>query len=98
MPRRAIVTRLSSKGQVVIPADLRRALGLKAGQALAVRTGSTRELILAPVEEDASMIEEMRHRMRAWAARTGRDLVEELHQRRREERRREASRRAAWRG
>ncbi len=96
MPKRAIVTRLSSKGQVVIPAEVRRRLGLQAGQVLAVRTGSGRELILAPVEDDATAVDEMLRRTRAWAARSGRDLVEELHQRRRQEREREARRRAEW--
>jgi AbrB family looped-hinge helix DNA binding protein len=43
-------TRLSAKGQVVIPADVRRALGLKAGQTLHVRqTGGG--VMLTPVLE-----------------------------------------------
>lgn len=43
-------TKLSAKGQVVIPADVRRALGLKPGQTLQVRqTGSG--VMLTPVLE-----------------------------------------------
>lgn len=45
-----VTTKLSAKGQVVIPADVRRALGLKAGQVLQVRnTGSG--VMLTPVHE-----------------------------------------------
>jgi AbrB family looped-hinge helix DNA binding protein len=53
MPRRATVVRLSSKGQLVIPASIRRQLGLKTGQALSVRTGSRREIVVGPAEEDS---------------------------------------------
>ncbi len=43
-------TKLSAKGQIVIPADVRRALGLKPGQTLQVRkTGSG--IMLTPVLE-----------------------------------------------
>jgi len=90
MPRRASVVRLSSKGQVVIPASVRRQLRLKAGQTLAVRTGRGRQVVLLPVGDGAPDVEEMLRRARAWVSRTGRDLVEELHERRRRERAREA--------
>jgi AbrB family looped-hinge helix DNA binding protein len=89
MPRRGNVVRLSSKGQLVIPAPLRRQLGLKTGQALAVRTGTRREIVLSPTEEDSLGFEAMLHRARAWAGARGRDLVAELHDRRRRERGRE---------
>jgi len=89
MPRRGNVVRLSSKGQLVIPAPLRRQLGLKTGQALAVRTGTRREIVLSPAEEDSLGLEAMLDRARAWAGARRRDLVEELHDRRRRERVRE---------
>lgn len=93
MPRNAMVVRLSSKGQLVIPAPLRRKLGLKTGQALAVRTGAHREIVLSPAEADSQGVEMMLRRTRSWVAARRRDLVEELHQRRRREREREAGRR-----
>ena len=88
MARHAQVVQLSSKGQLVIPASLRRKLGLKTGQALAVRTGPHREIVLSPVEADAQGLEVMLRRARSWAAGRRRDLVEELHARRRRERER----------
>ncbi len=94
MPRRTSIVRVSSKGQIVIPAALRRRLGLKTGQSLAVRAGNGREVVFVPVEEQPPDIDEMLKRARAWAARSGRDLVEELHRRRRAERRQETRRRA----
>ena len=89
MARRGNVVRLSSKGQLVIPASLRRRLGLKTGQALAVRTGTRREIVLSPAEEDSLGIEAMLDRARAWSGGRRRDLVAELHDRRRRERARE---------
>jgi AbrB family looped-hinge helix DNA binding protein len=87
--RRATVVRLSSKGQLVIPAHLRRKLGLKTGQALAVRTRAHREIVFTPAEADSQGFEAMLHQTRSWAAGHRRDLVEELHQRRHGERERE---------
>jgi len=92
MPRRATIVRLSSKGQLVIPAALRRTLGLRAGQALAVRSGARREIVLSPAEVDEQSVDIMLRRARSWAPARRRDLVEELHQRRRRERAREAAR------
>ncbi|HET9640584.1 MAG TPA: AbrB/MazE/SpoVT family DNA-binding domain-containing protein [Allosphingosinicella sp.] len=43
-------TKLSAKGQVVIPADVRRSLGLKPGQTLQVRQTGT-GVTLTPVLE-----------------------------------------------
>lgn len=93
MARRAQVVRLSSKGQLVIPAPLRRQLGLKTGQALAVRTGPHRQLVLSPAEVDSHGLEMMLRRARSWAGGRRRDLVAELHERRRREREREVGRR-----
>ncbi len=93
MPRQSSVVRVSSKGQIVIPAALRRKLGLRTGVSLAVRAGNGREVVFVPVEEHAPNIDDMLRRARAWSAESGRDLVEELHRRRRAERLREARRR-----
>lgn len=89
MPRQATIIRLSSKGQLVIPAALRRKLGLKPGQALAVRSGAGREIVLSPAEADEKGVKAMLRQARSWAPRRRRDLVEELHQRRERERRRD---------
>jgi AbrB family looped-hinge helix DNA binding protein len=88
---RGNVVRLSSKGQLVIPASLRRRLGLKTGQALAVRTGTRREIVLSPAEEDSLGLEAMLDRARAWSGGRRRNLVAELHDRRRRERAREGT-------
>lgn len=93
MARHVSVVRVSSKGQIVIPAPLRRTLGLKTGQALAVRTGNGREVVFVPLEERSADVEGMLRRTRGWAVRSRRDLVEELHRRRRAERARERMRR-----
>ncbi len=89
MARYAQFVRLSSKGQLVLPAPLRRKLGLKTGQVLAVRTGTHREIVLSPAEADSVGLETMLQRARSWAAGRRRDLVEELHERRCGERERE---------
>jgi AbrB family looped-hinge helix DNA binding protein len=93
MGRHSTVVRLSSKGQLVIPAALRRRLGLKTGQALAVREGADREIVITPAETDSQALEKALRRARSWTAGRRRDLVEELHRRRRREREREAGRR-----
>jgi AbrB family looped-hinge helix DNA binding protein len=80
------VVRLSSKGQLVIPASVRRVLGLKAGQPLALRARNGREVVIVPLERDTLDVEAMLHLARTWMARTSRNLVEELHDRRRRER------------
>jgi AbrB family looped-hinge helix DNA binding protein len=85
-----MVVRLSSKGQLVIPAALRRRLGLKTGQALAVRSGAHREIVLTPAETASHGLDVMLGQARAWVAARQRNLVEELHQRRRRERARAA--------
>ena len=90
MPRHTTVVHLSSKGQLVIPASLRRKLNLKTGQALRVRSGAHREIVFSPAEADSQSLEVMLRQARSWVAASRRDLVEELHQRRRREREREA--------
>jgi AbrB family looped-hinge helix DNA binding protein len=86
MAKHAHVVRLSSKGQLVIPAALRRSLGLKTGQALAVRAGAHREIVFSPAEASSQDLETMLRRARSWKSGQRRDLVEELHERRRRER------------
>ena len=88
MARQAQVVRLSSKGQLVIPVPLRRQLGLKTGQALVVRSGPHRQIVLSPAGADSQGLEMMLRRARSWAGSRRRDLVEELHERRRRERER----------
>ncbi|MBI3184471.1 MAG: AbrB/MazE/SpoVT family DNA-binding domain-containing protein [Myxococcales bacterium] len=95
MRRRTRAVRLSSKGQVVIPADLRRQLGLTAGAILRIRATSAREVVLSAGEEELD-IEAARRDLEKWSIRTGRDLVEELHAARRRARAEEAARREAW--
>ena len=93
MARYSTVVRLSSKGQLVIPAALRKKLGLETGQALAVRGGADREIVITPAETDSRTLERALRRARSWATARRRDLVDDLHQRRRREREREAGRR-----
>jgi AbrB family looped-hinge helix DNA binding protein len=90
MTRERTIVRLSSKGQLVIPAALRRQLGLKTGQVLAMRRGTDREIVITPAETSPRTVETALRRARSWAAAKRRDLVEELHQRRRRERERQA--------
>ena len=86
MGRQVAITRVSSKGQVVIPAALRRRLDLKTGQPLTVRAGKGDEIILVPLDREVDAVDDMLRRLRAAATAVGRDLVEELHERRRRER------------
>jgi bifunctional DNA-binding transcriptional regulator/antitoxin component of YhaV-PrlF toxin-antitoxin module len=76
---------MSSKGQVVIPARLRRALGFKTGQPLTIRqTGPSTATLSRP--EDRDDIDDMLARVRGYAATQAFDPVEELHRRRTRER------------
>ncbi|HEU5060343.1 MAG TPA: AbrB/MazE/SpoVT family DNA-binding domain-containing protein [Kofleriaceae bacterium] len=85
MARRVQTVRLSSKGQVVIPARLRRALGLKTGQPLTIRQTGPGEVTLSrPDRQDDAA--DMLDRVRASAAALAVDPVEELHRRRARER------------
>lgn len=74
--------RMSSKGQLVIPAHIRRELGLKTGRVLRLMTMSNRQQLVLSLSEPESL-DEMLKRSRAWK---GPDLVEVLHQLRRRER------------
>ncbi len=97
MGRQATIVRLSSKGQVIIPAEYRRKLGLRTGQSLSVRSGAGRELVFSPAEDAGEDLDAMLKQARAWFSswrrKTGRDPLQEFHERRRKERAREASKR-----
>lgn len=94
MGKPARVVRLSSKGQIVIPADVRRRAKLRAGDALVVRSGARREIIFTPAEELSQDLDKVLRDARKWFAswkkKTGRDPLEEFHERRRKERELEA--------
>jgi AbrB family looped-hinge helix DNA binding protein len=83
------VTRLSSRGQVVIPAGIRRRLRLAVGEPLVVETGAPGERVVILRGQSRDEIRDRLARGYAWFERTGRDLVEELHESRRRARRRE---------
>jgi AbrB family looped-hinge helix DNA binding protein len=67
--KKVLITNMSSKGQVVIPNEFRKTLGLTSGSPLAVYTdGST--LLLKPVEMPdvesfAKLLKESRHAAKA---------------------------------
>lgn len=86
------LVRLSSKGQLVLPANIRRRLGLATGRLLRLRTQGDTKLTLSLLDEESVSLDEMLARARSWAKTSGRDLVEELHERRRAERRLEENR------
>ncbi|SRR5712692_10914527 len=48
MGRQSTIVRVSSKGQIVIPVAVRRRLGLKTGQPLAIRANTQDEIVLRP--------------------------------------------------
>jgi AbrB family looped-hinge helix DNA binding protein len=52
-------TRLSAKGQVVIPADVRRSLGLKVGQTLQVRKAGGGVMLTPVLEKSGRSTEEI---------------------------------------
>jgi AbrB family looped-hinge helix DNA binding protein len=83
------VTRLSSRGQVVIPAAIRRRLRLTAGEELLVETGPPGERVVVLRGQSRDEIRERLASGYAWFEKTGRDLVEELHESRRRARKRE---------
>ena len=86
-------TRLSSKGQVVIPVRVRRALGWRPGEELTVEVGPAGARTLVPRGRTAGEVETMLSGGYDWLERSRRDLVEALHQSRRNARIRERRRR-----
>jgi len=83
------MTRLSSRGQVVIPAAIRRRLRLTTGEPLLVEAGPPGERVIILRGQSRDEIRERLARGYSWFDRTGRDLVEELHESRRQARKRE---------
>jgi AbrB family looped-hinge helix DNA binding protein len=87
------VTRLSSRGQIVIPAAIRRRLRLTTGEPLRVETGPPGERVIILRGQSRDEVRERLARAYSWFQRTGRDLVEELHESRRQARRHEQDKR-----
>jgi len=86
-------TRVSSRGQVVIPIGIRRQLQLSTGDELAVEVSPPpeRAIILRP--RSRADVERSLRKGYAWLRENGYDPVEALHQSRRRERARERRRR-----
>lgn len=87
--KKVLMTNMSSKGQVVIPSEFRKSLGLTPGTPLAVFTdGST--LLLKPVEiPDADVFEKLLKESRKAAKKAGlkrSDIVKAVKQARNENR------------
>lgn len=87
------VTRLSSKGQVVIPASIRRRLNLAAGDELRVEIASTADRTIVLRAANRRDVESALRRGYAWIEERGEDLVTALHETRRRARERERRRR-----
>lgn len=49
-----MATRISSKGQITIPVEIRKQVCLKAGDLLNIKTGEKRTIILLPCQEEAN--------------------------------------------
>jgi AbrB family looped-hinge helix DNA binding protein len=89
------VTRINSKGQVVIPAWVRERLHIGPGDEFHVEIGPEPEPVVILRRTRPSGMDERLERGYEWLERTGRDLVEALHAERQAARRREkASRRS----
>jgi AbrB family looped-hinge helix DNA binding protein len=86
-------TRLSSKGQVVIPARVRRRLSLVPGEELRVEVGSDAERTIVLRGQTRREIDSLIEKGYAWLERNRIDMVEALHGERRKARRREQRRR-----
>jgi len=88
----AVVTRLSSKGQVVIPAWIRRRLGMSAGDRLTIEVqNGSGAVTLRPLT--AHDLQDSIRKAEAWFASEAVDPVQRLHAMRREARTHERARR-----
>ena len=90
-----LTTRLSSKGQVVIPSQLRKSLGLSAGDTLRVEIGPPGSPSIILRQAGHAELDAMLKKTGAWFAKHGIDPVEELHRERRRQRRLEHDREVA---
>lgn len=88
----ATVTRLSSKGQVVIPARVRRALGWRPGEKLSLEVGPAGARAVVLRRQTSDEVEAAISRGYDWLARNRRSLVEALHESRKLARARERRR------
>lgn len=89
-----VSTRLSSKGQVVIPARMRRALGWRPGEKLSVELGPNGERAVVLRGRSSDDMEALLARGYDWLERSRHhDMVEALHASRRRARARERRRR-----
>jgi bifunctional DNA-binding transcriptional regulator/antitoxin component of YhaV-PrlF toxin-antitoxin module len=84
-------TRLSSRGQVVMPTEIRRRRRLVKGEPLLVETRLPGERVVVRRGQGRDGVRDRLVRGYAWFEKTGRDLVEELHESRRRARKRERS-------
>jgi AbrB family looped-hinge helix DNA binding protein len=96
MGRQSTIVRVSSKGQIVIPVTVRRRLGLKTGQPLAIRANTQDEIVPRLADRDSNAVDEMLRRLRAAARKLGGDPLREFHERRRRERALEARKHERW--
>jgi bifunctional DNA-binding transcriptional regulator/antitoxin component of YhaV-PrlF toxin-antitoxin module len=78
---------------VVIPAAIRRRRRLTTGEALLVEIGPPGEGVIILHGQSRDEVRDRLARACSWFERTGRDLVEELHESRRQARKRERDRR-----
>lgn len=88
----AITTRLSVRGQVVIPAAVRRLLRLEPGDELSVEVPAGQTAVLLS-RIDRARVDRMLTAGYAWLEKSGNDPVADLHAARARERRRERDRR-----
>jgi len=90
---RAARTRVSSKGQIVIPAWVRRSLDLQPGDTLSVEISPAGDRAITLRSEGTRDIDRALRRGYRWLETRGPDLVEALHDARRTARARERRRR-----
>jgi AbrB family looped-hinge helix DNA binding protein len=86
-------TRLSSKGQVVIPAWVRRRLNLASGDELRVEIASARERTIVLRGTNRQQVERAIRKAHQWLETSGDDPVAALHEARQKARERERRRR-----